>query len=106
MEGSPCSNTNQCSNAACKNYSDDNMHACCVNGRCVCTTAACSADPASPFGFLTNNATLMIVFAVVVVSIALPLLVFISSGKQRDVNRQDYNEFGNDDMYAGASGGA
>lgn len=71
-----CTDTNQCSNAACKNSGDDNLHACCVNNRCVCTSDPCPVDPSGQIGGLTGS-VLPIVIVVLAISILVPLLMFV-----------------------------
>ena len=86
---SSCSSTNECDNLACKNDGDDNMHACCINGICTCTTNPCGSQPPSPFPSILGNNALIISIIVISISLILPVLIFSFNGKSKTSNDDD-----------------
>ena len=88
LKMSVCSTTNQCDNESCKNQGDDNMHACCINGVCTCTTNPCGIDPPSQFPEFGSN-IMTISLVVIGISILLPILIFMLDGKKKSTDSND-----------------
>lgn len=68
MSSQPCVTRNDCPNSMCKGGSRESAdHACCINGRCKCTNAACPIEGVSTGPSLAGPQTDIVVAGVVTI---------------------------------------